>query len=466
MATLRFFRHYIRLPFLLLGVSEFTVLFASVYVAAWFGLQDFAGTSLSLVLKAGVYATIVMIAMIAVGLYQPGLRGGPTAVLLRLGVALTGAVMAIALLYFLFPSSLALDRAVLILSMLVSIFGIGLSRSTFSRIVDQKLIKRRILVLGDGHQAGLIKSFLAKANSTFGFDIVGYARTRGDTLHPDNDQNSLTIDVPLLEYVRQHKLDEIVVAMDDRRRGFPVQELLDCRMSGIDVVDVINFFERETGSIRIDLVQPSWFVFADGFKLNGGDRILSRLMDYSGSLLLLLIGSPFMLATALAIKLEEGMDAPIFYTQTRVGRFGKHYRLFKFRSMYVNAEAPGQARWAEQDDPRITRTGAIIRKLRIDELPQIFNVIRNEMSLVGPRPERPHFVEEFRKTIPYYDDRHRVRPGITGWAQLNYPYGSSVDDTVQKLQYDLYYIKNGSLFLDILILLQTAEVVLWGKGAR
>ncbi len=465
MTTFRLFRHYIRLPFLLLGFIEFVILLLAVYGATWIrftgDLTEFEG----LLPRAFVFAAVVMTSMVGVGLYQPGARGGTTALLLRLVVSLLGAALVLGLLYFFLPYLLSLGRAVLIIAVVIALVSITAIRMVFTQFVDQRAIKRRVLVLGAGRQAALIEELQNNPSSSFGFDIYGFARTRGDRPVVEASR-TIEIDTSLWQFMQDHHLDEIVVAMDDRRKGFLVEELLDCRMSGIDVVDIITFFERETGTIRIDLVQPSWFVFADGFKLKGGDRFLHRGLDIAGSLVLLLLGTPFMLATVIAIKLEEGLKAPILYKQTRVGRYNREYELFKFRSMYVNAEAIGGARWAAEKDPRVTRTGGVIRKFRIDEIPQVFNVLRGEMSLVGPRPERPQFVQDFRRNIPYYDDRHRVRPGITGWAQLNYPYGSSVEDTIQKLQYDLYYIKNGSLFLDLLILLQTAEVILWGKGAR
>src|SRR5690606_2859998 len=246
----------------------------------------------------------------------------------------------------------------------------------------------------------------------------------------------------------------------------PIEELLACKVHGIDVLDLLAFMEREAGKIRIDLVNPSWFVFSSGFRISMWRHFTKRAVDLFVAGIGLVATAPVLLLAAVAIRIEDGWHAPILYRQTRVGFHGRTFDILKFRSMVENAEFDGEARWAEKDDPRITRVGRVLRKLRIDELPQIINVFQGKMSLVGPRPERPEFVNELAKTIPFYPERHTVKPGITGWAQLKYQYGSSEQDAVEKLQYDLFYVKNHNLLLDLAIMLQTAEVILWGKGAR
>jgi sugar transferase (PEP-CTERM system associated) len=243
-------------------------------------------------------------------------------------------------------------------------------------------------------------------------------------------------------------------------------ELLECRIAGIEVTELLTFLERETGRVRIDVLNPSWMIFGEGFRRDPLRLLSARLLDLLASLLTVVVSLPVMVVTALAIKLEDGWRAPVFYRQARVGLAGHSFDVLKFRSMRTDAERDGQAQWAQKADPRVTRVGAVIRSLRIDELPQILNVLRGHMSFVGPRPERPQFVNELAEKIPYYVLRHCVKPGITGWAQLCYPYGSSEQDALEKLQYDLYYIKNNSLLFDLAILVQTAEVVLLGKGAR
>ena len=246
----------------------------------------------------------------------------------------------------------------------------------------------------------------------------------------------------------------------------PVDELVECKFRGIDVIDILSFFEREVGQIRIDIMDPKWLVFSEGYYQSQINDALKRVFDLIASFVILFVASPFIILTIIAIKIEEGIRAPIFYHQIRVGLNAKEYPVYKFRSMCIDAEKKGEAVWATKQDSRVTRVGGLIRKTRIDELPQIYNVLNGSMSFVGPRPERPQFVKELAKDIPYYHERHLVKPGVTGWAQLLYPYGASLNDSYQKQLFDMYYVKNKSIFLDLLILLQTVEVVLFGKGAR
>jgi sugar transferase (PEP-CTERM system associated) len=254
--------------------------------------------------------------------------------------------------------------------------------------------------------------------------------------------------------------------MSDRRRHFPILELLECRLAGIDISELLTFLERETGRVRIDVLNPSWMIFGEGFRRDTLRLFSARALDLLGSSLILLVAWPLMIAAMIAIKIEDGWRAPVFYAQPRVGLGGKIFNVLKFRSMRIDAEREGKAIWAQKGDSRVTRVGTFIRKTRIDEIPQILCVLRGHMSLVGPRPERPAFVAELSEKIPYYVQRHCVKPGITGWAQLCYPYGSSEQDALEKLQYDLYYIKNNTLLFDLAILLQTVEVVFMGQGAR
>jgi sugar transferase (PEP-CTERM system associated) len=262
----------------------------------------------------------------------------------------------------------------------------------------------------------------------------------------------------------RHKVEEIVVAPDDRRGGFPIAELLECRIRGIEVRDILAFFERESGRVDVGLMQPSWLIFSTGFRSDLVRLASKRLFDLVVSAGVLVVALPVALLTSIAIFLED--RGPVLYRQMRVGRNGRPFPMLKFRSMSVNAEPNGEAVWATQNDPRVTRVGALIRKLRIDELPQILNVLVGHMSFVGPRPERPEFVKELAQAIPYYPERHSVKPGITGWAQVRYRYGSSEKDAQDKLEYDLYYVKHHSLTFDLMVLLQTVEVVLFRIGSR
>jgi sugar transferase (PEP-CTERM system associated) len=267
----------------------------------------------------------------------------------------------------------------------------------------------------------------------------------------------------LLALARRYAADEIVVSVGDRRNGaFPVRQLLECALGGVPVTDSASFFEREACQIRVDALHPSFLIFGGGFDQSLLRAAIKRAFDLLASLAIGLAAMPVMLLTALAIKIEDG--GPVFYQQERVGRDNRVFKVLKFRSMRQDAEQDGMPKWAVLDDPRVTMVGHWIRKLRIDELPQMLNVFRGEMSFVGPRPERAYFVEHLCEQIAYYNVRHGIKPGITGLAQVRYGYGASVDDAVRKLQYDLYYVKNNSLFLDLLILFDTVQVVLFGKG--
>jgi sugar transferase (PEP-CTERM system associated) len=260
-------------------------------------------------------------------------------------------------------------------------------------------------------------------------------------------------------------VDEIVVALSERRGGsMPLRELLDCKIYGVKVVDIATHFEKTLAQIKISHVNAGWLIFGDGFNQGMWRTFVKRSFDLLFSGLLLLLSSPIMLLTALLVRLES--RGPVFYKQERVGLNGTTFDVVKFRSMRTDAEKDGKPRFASKNDDRVTRVGRFIRRVRIDELPQLFNVLRGEMSLVGPRPERPFFVDDLTTKVPYYAVRHSVKPGVTGWAQVRYEYGSTLEDSVEKLQYDLYYVKNHTLFLDLLILLETVVVVLTGKGAR
>ena len=259
----------------------------------------------------------------------------------------------------------------------------------------------------------------------------------------------------MLDYAQKEQINEIVVAMDERRLSFPVLDLLECRFAGIDIIDILTFLERETGRVSVDLVTPDWMIFSAGFRANPGRDFALRALDVALVVLTLPISLPLMAVVALAVLLEDGR--PILYRQVRAGLRGEAFKLLKFRSMIKDAESDGQARWASSADSRVTKVGRVIRKYRLDELPQLFNVLRGDMSLVGPRPERPEFIERLAQQIPYYAERHCVKPGITGWAQMSYPYGSSEEDAMAKLAFDLYYVKHRSVIFNIVVLLQTAE---------
>jgi sugar transferase (PEP-CTERM system associated) len=408
------------------------------------------------------FSAIVSACLLAFGLYNSRQRVQLRGVFARLLVALLVSSCAIAALFYLMPS-LHLLRGVAALAVILALGAVVASRLVFARVADQEIFKRRVLVYGAGSSAYSLAT-LRLSTDRHGFELAGFVRAPGEE-RVIAAERLLDASGDLSVLCERYGITEVVVAMDDRRRGFPIPELLECRLAGIEVTELLTFLERETGRVRIDLLHPSWLIFGEGFRRDPLRLFSSRALDLLASLAVLAVALPAMILTFFAIKIEDGWHAPAVYRQARVGLGGQVFNVLKFRSMRQDAELNG-AQWAQQADPRVTRVGAIIRKLRIDELPQVFNVLRGHMSFVGPRPERPEFVAQLAEMIPYYVQRHCVKPGITGWAQLCYPYGSSETDALEKLQYDLYYIKNNSLLFDLAILIQTAEVVLFGKGAR
>ena len=323
--------------------------------------------------------------------------------------------------------------------------------------------RRRVLIFGAGARARDLGLSLKKHDPSI--ELIGYflGPQEKEILVPQS--RIMDEKKSLKEMVNVHRVDEIVVALSERRGGsMPLRELLDCKLDGVHVIDMATHYENFLGQIRLDAISAGWLIFGGGFQQGLMRSIVKWMFDFFGSLILLIIGAPIMVLTAVLIFMES--KGSILYRQERVGLAGKPFNVIKFRSMYVDAEKDGTPRWATAGDPRITRFGKWIRKTRIDELPQLFSVLKGDMSLVGPRPERPFFVEKLTQSIPFYAVRHSVKPGLTGWAQVRYHYGSSIEDTEQKLQYDLFYVKNNSWFLDLIILFETVGVVLTGKGAQ
>ncbi|HWM27915.1 MAG TPA: TIGR03013 family XrtA/PEP-CTERM system glycosyltransferase [Woeseiaceae bacterium] len=447
-------------------LAELGVMFCAVVAAA--GLRSYGDlTAFNLPEtpiwpKAAIVIVVLFVAILALGLYQFHQRLYFKDTLARMGVAFLLAGFPLTAVWYSWPE-LALSRDVAQLAIVMAFAGLTSIRLFFMRTVDENVFRRRTLVYGAGAKSAAIHQIRRRADRR-GFRLVGSVSAPGDASIVTSGR--LEHNRSLLDIAIEKDAEEIVVAVDERRGNLPVGELLTCKVRGIEVLDLAAFLERETGKVRIDLVTPGWLIFSAGFRITPFRRYAKRGLDLGVGVLALLVALPLMLLSAIAIKLGDGLRAPILYRQRRVGLHGEVFDVLKFRSMIESAEADGEARWAEENDLRITRAGAALRKLRFDELPQIFNVLRGEMSLVGPRPERPEFVSELTKSVPFYDERHTVKPGITGWAQLKYQYGSCEHDAIEKLQYDLYYVKNHSLLLDAVIMLQTAEVILWGKGAR
>ena len=458
---IRLFGHYWHLGLMILWAIESALIFASSWLA--FRLAGASAESaLTPWVQSAVLGALVLVSMVSMGLMSRRLRDGLSGVALRVILSVVaGSTLGALFLGLTLVHSLPFVQAMLF--GLICVLSLLLVRSIANRIIDDSLFKRTVLVYGAGNNAARIHQ-LRRRSDQRGFEVVGYIQPQAeDRVIPQ--ERIIAPDCPLSELAKSREIDEIVVAMDDRRQRFPLKELLDCRLAGVEITELATFLERETGKVYLDTLVPSWMIFSSGFRRDAFRRISERAFDVIASVILLVLASPFMLLTILAIKIEDGLRAPVFYGQLRVGYANRNFRVLKFRSMRTDAEKDG-AVWAKTNDDRVTRVGRFTRKTRLDELPQLLNVLSGQMSFVGPRPERPEFVQKLAESIPYYSERHAVKPGITGWAQLCYPYGASEKDAIEKLQYDLYYVKNHGLLFDILILLQTVEVILLGKGAR
>lgn len=459
----RIFGHYLSKTLLLLGFVEALILLAAMYVGlSFYGAQDPAASVGNHALAAAMVFVLVMVTVMTVlGLYQRDPHEGEWGYFPRLGASFLIGLLLMSLAFQVTPF-LSVATSAFAPAFGLAVVGVTGARLAYLRWNDARAGKRRILVIGAGKLASKLETLAARANGRRALEIVGYLPVDG--LRETKDTRVLIDAASVEAAVRKHDVDEIVVAVRDRRACLPMTDLLACKLKGTKIMDLPTFFERETGRLEIDALNPGWLIFSDGFEQSPYKRALKRAFDIAASTVVLLLAWPIMLATAIWIYLED--QGPIFYRQERVGEDGAGFELIKFRSMRVDAEGSGVPQWAKKNDDRVTRVGRVIRKIRVDELPQVLNVLKGEMSFVGPRPERPYFVNQLNRTVPYYACRHAVKPGITGWAQVRYPYGASVEDAVQKLQYDLYYVKNNSLFLDVIILFQTLRVLVSTDGAR
>jgi sugar transferase (PEP-CTERM system associated) len=461
----RLFKHYVPHSVLLLGVIDFLVLIGAGESAWLLRLWQIGGPAdpadAQRLPHLLTFAAVLQLAMVGVGAYGVDALRSMRLAAARLVVAVSLGVLLLALVFFLLPA-VTFWRSNLLYAMAFALGLLFLARLAFGRAIGGEAFKRRILVLGAGPRAARLEA-LARSEGA-GFAIAGYV---GMNDGPQAVPHSVNRDdiANLTAHVVRLRVAEVVLALEERRNALPLADLLRIKTTGVHVNEFSSFIERETGRVDLDTLNPSWLIFSDGF--SSGRRLSAagkRLFDISVSAFILLVFAPLIALTALAVKLES--RGPAFFRQRRVGLYGQCFELVKLRSMREDAEVGGQAVWAQKDDPRVTRVGSVIRKLRIDELPQAWTVLTGKMSLVGPRPERPQFVADLEARLPYYAERHVVKPGITGWAQINFPYGASVEDARQKLEYDLYYAKNYTPFLDLLILLQTVRVVLWPEGAR
>ena len=384
--------------------------------------------------------------------------------LICLGQSVGQACVLLGILYFLIPG-LMIGRGVFLISMILGTTCIAVSRLVLDRTWQVAAPSQKILILGTGSLAGNVARELT-SRSDLNVQVVGFVHSgAASSDEAPLDGYKLLGGMSDLESIASGaQVGKIIVAMEERRKVLPIRELVKLRVGGAVVEDAHTTMSALTGRVWLETIHPSWFVFSEGFHRSTLLLAGKRAVDILCGTLGLLISLPFLLLLAIVIRLDS--KGPVIYRQRRVGLGGRYFNVLKLRSMYVDAEQHTGAQWATVGDPRVTRVGRYLRKFRLDEFPQFLNVIRGEMSFVGPRPERPEFVEQLRKTIPYYDERHTVRPGLTGWAQVQYSYGASVEDTLRKLEYDLFYLKHMSVMFDLAIIFQTLRIVVSARGGR
>jgi len=460
---IRLFKHYIPHAVLLLGLLDFALLVLASELAwqlraSQIGMD--AGPVESRWMPLVGSALVVWLAMISVGVYGPYALRSLRFAGARLLVAISLGIIALVFIDFILGVQ-NFWRSTLLYAMGFSIIVLVADRLLLNSFIGSSAFRRRVMVLGAGDRAQRLRELGEKQET--GFAIVSYiAMSEPERVVEEAIPRDAIHD--LGRFVENLGVSEVVLALQERRNALPLKDLLRIKTKGVHVNDFSSFMERETGRVDLDTVNPSWLIFSDGFS---GGRMFSsavkRVFDVCASSVLLLLTFPIILIFAILVKLDS--KGPAFFRQQRVGLYGEPFYLVKLRSMRTDAEKNG-AKWAEENDPRITRIGRFIRKVRIDELPQCWSVLMGHMSFVGPRPEVPKFVDDLQEQIPFYGERHMVKPGITGWAQINYPYGASTEDSHKKLEFDLYYAKNYTPFLDFVILLQTVRVILWPEGAR
>ncbi len=460
---IRIFSHYMHRMSVLRALSDVFFVMVAVFVAV-LAQSGAVGNAVPVAGSHGLsIAAGIFIINALTGFYEPRPMRSSAESLLRAGLALALALPLTWAVFSLLPDGFG-SRTVVQLAAMASVAAVILHRGYSSaHSAARGRTRSRTLIFGTGEAARVVGHTLRSADPNV--EIVGYYPGPNEKDPAVPKAELLPSSLSLTQTTLERRVDEIVVALTERRAGsMPLRELLDCKLLGVRVNDINAHFEKRLGQIRIDYLYAGWLIFGDGFNQGLARTVIKRIFDIVSASILIVLASPIMLLAALAIRLES--PGPVLYRQARVGRNGKNFVVIKFRSMRADAEKDGKPRWATASDDRITRIGQIIRRTRIDELPQLFCVLTGDMSLVGPRPERQYFVDQLTQEIPFYAVRHSVKPGVTGWAQVRYQYGSTIEDSQEKLQYDLYYVKNHTLFLDLLILLETVRVVLTGKGAR
>ncbi len=459
---IKIFNHYIHKRTVLQLLLDFGIVLSTILLATGWHMPDLVRAASSAMPSAVLLGVAALTINAALGFYQRvhnrSLAQSRARAVLSLCLILPLAYLILRVL----PLGLE-DQDFVSLSVVGGLVLMLIHRVHVGHSSAQSLMRQRVLVFGTGTRAKVVGRTLQKSDPHV--DLVGYYASPNESVAEVSAWGILSPNTSLTDIVMEQQVDEIVVALAERRGGsMPLRELLDCKLQGVRVVDMATHFEKTLGQIRLDSVSAGWLIFGDGFSQGWVRTVIKRLFDIIFASILIVLASPIILLAALAIVLESG--GPILYLQERVGLNGRLFNVIKFRSMRTDAEIDGQPRWATAQDDRVTRIGRVLRKLRIDELPQLFSVLSGDMSLVGPRPERPYFVDKLTQELPYFAVRQSVKPGVTGWAQVRYHYGASVEDSAEKLQYDLYYVKNHTLFLDLVILFETVGVVLTAKGAH
>jgi sugar transferase (PEP-CTERM system associated) len=458
---MQLFDRYVSARSLTVFAAELFLIFGSVSFAA--SLQDALATGGSTLLKIALVTLLCQLCLYYNDFYDLTIVRTPRELIVRLFQAVGAASILLAAVYLVLPG-LMIGNGIFVSALTVLLVAILAWRLLFNHVTALRGLDERVLIVGSGESARTAAREILRQRD-FGYRVVGFIDDDPSRIG-ERIVNPGIIGTPsdIMTLVARERIDRIVVGLSDRRGKLPVDELLRAKLAGVRVEDVTTIYERLTGKILVEDVRPSWLIFGDGFRVSGWTRALKRTVDLVMAFIMVVVGLPFMALTALAILLDDG--APVIYSQERVGEHGCTFRVYKFRSMRKDAESGGRPVWAAAGDDRVTRIGRFIRTTRLDELPQLWNVLRGDMSFVGPRPERPFFVEQLAREIPFYQQRHAVKPGLTGWAQVKYRYGASLEDAMEKLRYDLYYIKHLSPAFDLTIIFDTVKVILFRKGAQ
>ncbi|MBT8358782.1 MAG: TIGR03013 family PEP-CTERM/XrtA system glycosyltransferase [Deltaproteobacteria bacterium] len=463
---LRFFKQYYPIRNIFFVIGEGFFIYISVLAATWmlFNPESFAFNNL-FSRKASLIAFVCMICLYFNDVYDLQITNSYFELGIRLFQALGASSIILACVYFLFQEMI-IGKGIFFITIIFSMMLIIIWRFFYKFILTTSIFDQKIIILGSGGVGEQI------VNETIKRRDCGY-KVSSVIMESHNGSLLSYHGTPVIykkkfeglcQTAKEMGIKKIVLDLKEKRGAFPTKELLNCRIGGIDILEGNSFYEMLTGKLIVNQINPGWLIFSDGFKKSFIKRFMKRFIDILFSFILLVILLPVILATAILIKIDS--RGPVFFSQSRVGQKRKIYKVFKFRSMIVDAEKRSGPVWAKSNDDRITRIGKFIRKCRIDEIPQLWNVLKGDMSFAGPRPERYYFVNKLEEVIPYYSQRFSVKPGVTGWAQVSYGYGATVEDAIEKLNYDLYYIKNMSIFMDLIIVMRTVKTVLFGKGSR